>query len=367
MKIMKTNKITWRLFLAIMVAGLFTFTSCEKGDNVITDPDDKQSTDQLKISAAIEQSTAANLFDELLEISDEALDLFDSYFSQANGMTMGMGNGHSGGMGGGGMTGGMGGGTNGGGNYGMINDSTFIGSNGMGYSSMTGGFRHDTLQAHGDYMRRLSDCVIMTRDLNETEDQVTMTINYGSEGCEGLDGKIRSGKIIITRSGNMYWDGNTSSVITFENYFVDGNQVLGTKTITGSINNAGNRLHQVIINGQIILADEVGTINWEAERTREVVEGSDTHIKSDDVIHITGFSSGTSSDGSIFSSEIIDPLVRIHELGCLGYYVSGIVNITRGADTQIVINYGDGTCDNLAEVTTNGVTEIVELNRRRGN
>lgn len=361
MKQMNTKKLKWKLIVTIMIAGLFTFTSCEKGEDGVIEPETELTSDQLKISIAIEESIVANMFDELIEISDEALDLFDSYFSQANGMTMGMDNNHTGGM-----TGGMGGGMTGGmgsSSYGMINDSTFIGPNGYGYSSMMNGMRHDTLHAYGDDMRRLSDCVIMTRDLNETEDTVTMTIDYGVDGCLGRDSTFRSGKIIIVRTGKMYWDGNTSSVITFENYFVDGNQVTGTKTITGSINSEGNRLHQVVTNGQIILAENAGTINWEAERTREVIEGSDTHIKIDDVIRVTGFSSGTSSDGSVFSAEIIVPLIRIHELGCFGYYVSGIVNITRGADTEIIINYGDGTCDNLAEVTTNGVTEIVELTR----
>lgn len=351
---MKAKKLTMKLFSVIMIVGLITFTACEKEqENVITDPDTELSSDQLKINAALDQSTAANAFDVLMEISDEALELFDSYFSQSNGMTMGMGN-STGGMGG---MGGMGG-TNG---TGMINDTTFIGSNGMGHSSMRNGHRYDTLQAHGANMRRLSDCVIMTRELNETEDTVIMTIDYSVDGCLAPDSTMRSGKIIITRTGSMYWDGNTSAVVTFDNYFVDGNQVLGTKTTIGSINNAGNRFHQSVINGQIILANNEGTINWEAERTREVVEGSDTRIKTDDVIHVTGFSSGTSSDGSVFSSEIIVPLVRIHEWGCLAYYVSGIVHITRGADTAIIINYGDGTCDNLIEVTTNGVTETIEL------
>lgn len=339
------------LIPSLFVAILITLSACEKSSEVVTNEDtDELSAFDLKLNVAIDEAVAADAFDEVAEISDEALALFDSYFSQANGMTMGMGNSGMGGMSG----------------TGMMNDSTFIGANGMGNSSMRNGNRYDTLQAHGNNMRRLSDCVTMTRELNEAEDTVSIIIDYG-EGCVTRDSTIRSGKIIISRTGRMYWDGNTSSVITFDNYFVDGDQVMGSKTIIGSINAEGNRVHTAVIDGQIILAENAGIIIWDAERTREVVEGSDTRIKSDDVIHVTGYSSGTSSDGSVFSSEIIEPLVRIHELGCYKHYVSGVVHITRGADTEIIINYGDGTCDNLAEVTINGVTETIELNHHRRN
>lgn len=348
---MKAPKIKWNyLIVSLFAAILFSLSACEKSPEV-TPPDTNEdevadlSALDLKVNVAIDEATAANSFDEITEIADEALDLFDSYFSEANGMHMG----GSGGMGDSG---------------GMINDSTFVGSNGMGNSSLRNGTRTDSLRAHGNHMRRLSDCVIMTRELNETNDTVTMIIDYGDE-CEGLDGKIRSGRIIITRTGRMYWDGTTQSVVTFDNYIVDGKQVSGTKTKTGIINDAGNRQHTIVIVGQIILADNAGTISWNANRTREVVVGSDTRAKFDDVIHITGSSSGVTADGSVFTSEIIEPLVRIHEEGCYRFYVAGITRITRGADTEIIINYGDGTCDNLAEITTNGITETVELNKRR--
>lgn len=361
---MKTPKIKLNyLIISLFAAILFSLSACEKSPEVIT-PNDEETADlsslDLKINVAVDEATAANSFDEVTEITDEAMDLFDSYFSQANGMQMG---GSGGGMGGSG--GGMGGSGSGMGGNEMINDSTFIGANGMGTSSLRNGTRTDTLIAHGNHMRRLSDCVIMTRELNESNDTVTMIIDYG-EGCEGLDGKIRSGRIIIIRTGRMYWDGTTQSEVTFDNYIIDGKQVSGTKTKIGFINDAGNRQHNIVVVGQIILAENAGTISWNANRTREVVVGSDTRFKLDDVIHVTGSSSGVTADGSVFTSEIIEPLVRIHEEGCYRFYVAGITHITRGADTEITINYGDGTCDNLAEITTNGITETVELNDRRG-
>lgn len=209
---------------------------------------------------------------------------------------------------------------------------------------------------------RLNQCATITREF--VDNSIVVTINFGEENCEGPDGKLRRGKIIITRTGR-YWDGAVRVVYTFDNFFVNNNQLLGTKEFTGYINDDGNRASSMIIDGSIILADDAGTITWESERHRVVVEGSGTRIKSDDRIEITGFSNGVNAAGETFSSEIIEPLVRIYQQGCFRFYVAGIVKILKANGTEVVINYGDGTCDNLAEVTIDGVTQIIELGTRR--
>ena len=43
------------------------------------------------------------------------------------------------------------------------------------------------------------------------------------------------------------------------------------------------------------------------------------------------------------------------------YPLSGIVEITRAGETM-TIDYGTGECDNLAQVTKDGVSEEIELN-----
>ena len=45
----------------------------------------------------------------------------------------------------------------------------------------------------------------------------------------------------------------------------------------------------------------------------------------------------------------------------MGVFVSGITNINVSDGTVIVVDYGDGTCDNVATVTTNGVSETITL------
>lgn len=217
---------------------------------------------------------------------------------------------------------------------------------------------------------RLSDCVTITREFNE--DSRTITIDFGEENCEGPDGRLRRGKIIIVRSG-FYWTTEVTATYSFENYFVDDNQLTGTKTYLGAFNDDATQNEDgsfnkdrtysssFITNGEIILADSAGTITWNAERYRTITEGAETWGFADNRVEVTGSSNGVTSDGQTFTSEITEPLVRIYQEDCFRFYVSGIVKIVKADGTEIIIDYGDGTCDDLATVTTNGESEIIQL------
>lgn len=223
-------------------------------------------------------------------------------------------------------------------------------------ASSTKSTEHD-----GPYYR-LSECTTITREF--TDSSRIITIDFGDVNCEGADGKYRRGKIIITRSGN-YWAGEVNATYEFDNFFVNDNQLTGTKTYSGAFNEDGTYSSHFVTNGQIILADDAGIITWNSNRTRVITEGASTWGLADNRVEVTGSSTGTTATGETFSSTITQPLVRIYQEGCYRFYVSGILEITKADGTEITINYGDGTCDNLAEVTINGTTEIIELGTRR--
>ncbi len=284
------------IMISTLMLGSFTFfTACNKTDETFDNFNEKS------LELALDQSFATELFDEVIEISDEALN---------------------------------------------INATTELKSSEM----------------FGNRFMRMGECATVTNIT--TSGSTVTTIDFGTEGCAGEDGRVRQGKMIMTRTGN-YWDGEVQMTYEFENYFVNGNQMTGAKTVTGYINDAGNRQMNMVDNGSIILADGAGTITRTAQRTREVIEGSDTRNKQDDVIKVTGSSAGICATGETFTSQITSPLIRKNTEDCNHFYVQGIVNIVKADGTEITIDYGDGTCDNLAEITTNGVTEIVELQGHR--
>lgn len=189
----------------------------------------------------------------------------------------------------------------------------------------------------------------------------TITVDFGDENCECEDGRLRRGKIIASYTGNYWADGKVITY-TMDNYFVDNNQVTGTKTITRfSQNENGNRGSEMNVDGSIILEDGEGTITWKAQRTREVIQGTGTLRRTDDVYEISGTSEGITRDGEEFSTETITPLERKLERGCRRNYVDGKLVINPIEGEQLSIDYGDGVCNRFATVTIGGEVYTVFL------
>lgn len=205
----------------------------------------------------------------------------------------------------------------------------------------------------------ITDCATVTIEGDSAE--TTMTVDFGTENCECEDGRFRRGKIVAVYSGD-YWSDSATISYSFDNYFVDDNQITGTKTITRFYNNDnGNRGSNTVVDGSIILADNEGTITWKANRSREVIQGTGTLRRTDDIYQITGSSEGVTRDGESFSTEIKSPLVRKLDYGCRRNYVDGILDIEQADGDELSIDYGDGACNRWATVTLNGRTYKVYL------
>jgi len=218
-----------------------------------------------------------------------------------------------------------------------------------------------TSEADFNRYNKLSPCATITKIYKE--DTVEITIDFGEENCLCNDGRNRRGKILINHYGYYWGEGEAEIIYTFDNYFVDDNQLLGTRNVYRYTNEEQHRVSEVLADGSVILAEDAGTISWHRERVREVVEGSETYHKYDDVIEVTGSSNATLADGTEITSEITSPLIRDFASGCYRYFVSGTRVITIGEE-EIIIDFGDGTCDNLAEFTRNGETHTYEIRRR---
>lgn len=287
---MKTTVFTKIAAIMILALGILV-TSCDKAND-----EDVVATLNVDVD---EELYTAEVFDEVIEISDEAMDLYESQ--------------------------------------------------GLKSTEVSG-------------FTRLGECVTITQVI---ADKVkTTTIDFGEENCLCADERERRGKIIIIHDGS-YWDTNVVITAAFDEYFVDDNQVLGAKEVVQLINENGNREMQISIVGTIIWSDGSGETSWSAERFHEIIEGSDTPRKWDDVTETTGSASWTLYDGSEGSEEIVAPLERRNEAGCIMYPVRGIREINKVDGTKVIIDYGDGTCDKYAEVTKDGITEVTELKRKR--
>lgn len=207
----------------------------------------------------------------------------------------------------------------------------------------------------------LTSCATITFDSVNGADQDTLHINFGPNNCIGNDGRNRRGEIIVYYSGG-YRDVGSVHTITFNNYFVNDHQVLGTKTVTNlGPNNAGHLVYDINVNGQIVLANNAGTITWVSQRQREWVQGESTPLWNDDVYSITGSASGTGSDGHTFTATITSALIRNMSIGCRRHFVQGIVELTPDNRPMRTIDFGNGTCDDVATVTINNHAYTIHL------
>ena len=332
---MKNSKvIRWgALFCGIALTGLF---SCSKTET--SSPSAQLSVNALKAASV---STTSEVFDEVMEIGDETLSMYEGLLHGSDSLDKDGGRGH--------------------------------GHHGMG----PGDSMHlDSVWHHGDSLRvgdldhlrdnmgpdnghlRLGSCTLITREY--AGDTLKITISYSADSCNAPDGKVRTGKILVTSIGD-YWAGEALVTLSTENYVVDGNQVAGSMVVNSKINADGNRESLIREEGSIMYGDGTGKVTLSSEKTRIATKGTNTTGKQDDVISVTGTGSGTLLSSNTFTSKTLSPLVRDCQKECRGVYLSGITQIDVSDGTVITVDYGDGTCDNLATVTTNGVSETITL------
>jgi hypothetical protein len=190
------------------------------------------------------------------------------------------------------------------------------------------------------------DCARITKVTDEENYYpVVITIDYG-DGCESsVFDIVKSGVIKITITGKMSEEGS-QRIVTFEDYFVNGNQILGTFTLT----NLGNASWKRTLVGGMIITEEGDTITRESERIRKRKSGDDPEDRRDDYFKITGWASGNTAEGNSYDSEITTALIR--PVDCF-WITSGIITKTINDEDVIVIDFGDGTCDNVATKTIN--------------
>lgn len=209
---------------------------------------------------------------------------------------------------------------------------------------------------------RLNECATVTREV--VDSVYTVTIDFGETNCLGNDGRERRGKIIMTHTGN-YWNDTCMIRHTYENYYVDDNQIIGERNVLRYRNQDSTIVSSIVAEESIIFADTSGVLTITAEHVRTVIEGYTTKTKKDDVYELIGQTITVNTEDVVCTSTIVEPLIRSNKPECFKYFISGIRQIVKGDESPVIIDYGDGTCDNLVEITKDGVTEVVELSRKR--
>jgi len=199
-------------------------------------------------------------------------------------------------------------------------------------------------------------CATITHDIENK----TITIDFG-DGCDDWRGRRRSGKIIITYTDHLFVPGAVVT-ITFEDFYFRGVKVNGVRVISNiSETLEDNLLFDITFDGEFTWGDgSVGSRNahWIVERIRAANPINDEK-------HVDGDATGTTHTGVDYSVDITETIVFKRSCGPFNVFipVEGIKVIMWGGKVK-TIDYGDGECDRIVTITTNGVSEQKELRRR---
>jgi len=217
-------------------------------------------------------------------------------------------------------------------------------------------------EAGGPGTNKWNNCATMTLDSTSSEYPLTVTLDFGDEGCEGIDGRIRRGKLIYTISG-PYTETGTIISVTSNDYYVNDYRIEGIRTVENQgPDSHGHIQFSVSVTDAIITDPDQKTITWESEFTRSWTEGSETGFLTkkddgtimgidgllDDVYEITGTGSGTNRNGLSFNLETEEPLRM--EFACR-WIAAGKTKLTLDDLEPRILDYGSGACDNEAIVT----------------
>lgn len=165
----------------------------------------------------------------------------------------------------------------------------------------------------------------------------------------------RSGKIIIDLSDTITNAGAVQTV-RYENFYIDTISVDLEATIKNlGKNSSGNWLIEKTYDQTITSGEDVAV--RKNTETQEWITGFETAVRSDNKYYLSGSGTIVLNDTVRFSKLITTPL--LFDASC-DYISSGVIELTRGGVTS-TIDYGDGTCDDVATVATGGTTEEINL------
>jgi hypothetical protein len=201
----------------------------------------------------------------------------------------------------------------------------------------------------------LSNCASITLNLNTTPK--TIVIDFGSTNCLCADNRYRKGKINLSFTGG-YRDSGSVITHSFDDYHVNDYHVTGIKTVSNNGLNADGFLKYSIHVDAKIFKPGGDSIVWKSNRTNTWIEGDTTLVWWDDVYLIEGDGEGITSTGLEYTLDITNALRK--EIG-YKHLVSGTLELTPENKATRVIDYGDGTRDDQATISINGVTFNITL------
>ena len=211
---------------------------------------------------------------------------------------------------------------------------------------------------------RDGNCATVTKTVANS----IITIVYDFTAVAGgvCGDKAVGGKMTITIpiKPDALFSGTMVRTVTYDNLKRDSLTLNGSHTITTTVVSGKATASEKLATMTILNSNTGKIITYTSNRSRKI-DDKGTADRGDDESSVTGSTTGKSSDGTTFSTNITKALLTKNLCSdSKGFPVSGTEEITTAAGVKTVVDYGNGTCDLKYTETTNGVT--VEKTRTKG-
>lgn len=201
----------------------------------------------------------------------------------------------------------------------------------------------DTLNSCASYTYLGGDTV----DINV--EPVQYEINYNQ--CEDYDGELKNGSLMCIL--NDYFNVDSSSCfVNFDSFSINNNILVGSVLIK---RNGGNNYKIITSNLKLIIGTR--EINYTGTVYYTLSTGSNIDWLYDNQLIVTD--KGSLNDR--YSQEVtVNNAGIIKNLSC-EWFSEGFVELEDESKESIVLDYGDGSCDNKGVVTNSGEDIVINL------
>jgi hypothetical protein len=228
-------------------------------------------------------------------------------------------------------------------NNAMVGSSVEMGQGSEKHAS--GGFNGELDERCGSILATPSDPLAFPK---------TLAFDYGT-GCTDWAGVTRSGAVTLVF--DKIWEPGTTTSVTYTEFVESGVKMNGGLSFSNTSSNTGfafnlkaTALTRTEVNGD--QSSVASDLNFQQ------TAGQFTFWDwQDDVYQITGTSAYTLANGETGALAITEALVKANNC----QWVSKGKGTITWNGIVMDIDYGDGTCDNKATVTVNGVSYEITL------
>lgn len=184
-----------------------------------------------------------------------------------------------------------------------------------------------------------------------------LTVNFGSSGCKDLKGNIRKGKVMFAYTGKRFMP-NSTVVTTLEGYIINNIKLEGviTSTNVASSTEDAPEFNVVLKDGRAIFGDE-SVANRESDITWSWLR-AENPLNDKLIVHAGSTASGKTRNGTVYHVMVSDQME--YQRSC-AIAVAGIKAFTLNNETEIIIDFGEGSCDRVVTVSAGKSEQTVML------